>query len=168
MLAIRHSCSVHPDVSELFGLCECLLRMRTLAAALAYTIIAAAMAYGFVAAATWLVASDASAPIVARAAPPIPPRIAESIERRMARVPEQPRDPPPAPASLKPALQEASVSLVARPPVEVNVRNTMAAPAPIRLRQKPRSQQADTITPSAIEVSRATMPIATARSDIPY
>jgi hypothetical protein len=168
MLTIRHFFSAHPHVSELFCLCECLSRMRTLTAALAYAIVATAMACGFVAAATWLVAPDASAPLVARAAPPIPPRIAESIERRMAWVPEQPRDPPPTPVSTKPALQEASVSLVARPPVEVSVRNTMAAPAPIGLRQKPRSQQANTATASALEASRVTMPIAAARSDIPY
>jgi hypothetical protein len=141
--------------------------MRTLAAALAYTIVAVAMAYGFFAAATWLVAPDTSAPLAARAAPPIPPRIAESIERRMARV-ELPPDPPAAPISTKPAMQEANVSLLARPPLEINVRNTMAAPAPNRPRKHPRAQQANTPTASAVEVAPVKLPILTARSDNPY
>lgn len=141
--------------------------MRTLAAALAYTIVAVAMMSGFVATATWLVAPD-SAPLAARAAPPVPPRIAESIARKMARVPEQPRDPLPAPVSTRPAMQEADVSLVSRPAQEAKARDVLVAPPPNRPRRIARSPQASTATAAVIEVSRGTMPVATARSDVPY
>jgi hypothetical protein len=147
--------------------------MRTLAAALTYTMIAAAMAYGFVAAAMWLVAPDLSVPRVARAAPPLPPRIAESIARKMEPVPEQPRDAPLAPVSIRPAMQEAQmqemqVSLARRPGREVKIRDLMPAPAPNRPRKSQRRQPVNTATAAASEVPSAVIPIAAGRSDMPY
>jgi hypothetical protein len=163
---MQHFSTTRAQFPELLWPRICLAGMRTLAAVLAYTTAAVAMACGFVAVAAWLVAPDASALPVARAAPPIPPRIAESIERKMARLPEQARDSSPAPVSTRPAMQEARVSLVLPPAPEVKLRDR-PAPAQNRPRKAPLSQQAGTAT-AAVEVSGGTAPVAAARGDIPY
>lgn len=128
---------------------------------LSYVVIVGGLTLALAQGARWLVSADPGArPAVHR--PPLPPRIAESIERR-----KEPAPPPPAPAVAKPfvpqpVMQQAAVAL--HPP-----------PAPLRdsRRSKPGrrhppkpGQGIDTQAPPAAPPAQPV--VTTARSDVPY
>ena len=70
--------------------------MRTPSSILFYTIAVIALTCGLSAGAWWLVTPGSVEAQPIRAPAPVPPRIAQSIERRMAREPERPRENAPA------------------------------------------------------------------------
>jgi hypothetical protein len=137
--------------------------MTLLARCISYVVIVSVVSLGFALGAVWLLRPDASA---ARAAhtPPLPPRIADSIERK--------KDPPapPAPAiAAGPALpetrQDANAALHPLPPRQV-IRE-LKVQRPARPRREPVQEarnaqmQASTSFPQPAGVT-------TARSDVPY
>ena len=98
--------------------------MRALSSILLYAIAVIAPTCGLFAGASWLVTPGSLEAQPIRAPAPIPLRIAESIERRMTREPEWPRENAPA----KPAMQEASVSLAVQAAPQVKVREVIRVP----------------------------------------
>jgi hypothetical protein len=141
--------------------------MRTLSALLHYALAIVTLACGLAAGAWWLIASG---PLQARAdkpPAPIPPRIAESLERKAAREPERPKEP------ARPAMQQANVSLaVQQPAPQFRIRELARSPQ-IAQRKKSSRDQKDQkkerapITPAAIEAGSAPA-VTTARTDFPY
>jgi hypothetical protein len=111
----------------------------------------------------WLVSPDPAAARVTYT-PPIPPRIADSIERKK----ELPPPPPPvvatAPAMAQPAMQNANVALHPPPRPREVIRELRVRPPGAKPRVKPDERlqaQAPPVVP-AREV------VTTARSDVPY
>ena len=127
---------------------------------LSYVVIVGGLTLALAQGGRWLVSADPGAtPAVHR--PPLPPRIADSIERRR----EPPPPPPPAvvakPFVAQPVMQQATVSL--HPP---------RAPLRELRREKPGrrhpqpAQALDTQAPPAAQLAQPV--VATARSDVPY
>jgi hypothetical protein len=138
--------------------------MRTLSALLHYSLAVVTLACGLAAGAWWLIAPD---PLQARAdksPAPIPPRIAESLERKAAREPEQPKEP------AKPAMQQANVSLAVQPAPQFRIRDLVRSPQ-IAQRKKSRRDQKDQKKERApivpVEAGPAQV-VTTARTDFPY
>jgi len=114
-----------------------------------------ALIYGM----SWLVQPDASAAASAPRVAPVPPRIAESIERRK----EPPPPPPPAVAPKEP-MTVSNASLA--PPPNQTIRELSAPKPPIRA-PGPRSMQARTAAPP--QSAQPAVPAATtARTDAPF
>jgi len=141
--------------------------MRTPSSILLYTIAVIALACGLPAGAWWLVTPGSVEAQPIRAPAPVPPRIAQSIERRMAREPQRPRENAPA----KPAMQEASVSLAVQAVPQFKAREV------IRVRQERQQQKQSRrnqrkekppINSGRIEAHSGRAAVTTARTDFPY
>jgi hypothetical protein len=107
----------------------------------------------------WLVQPGPAISREARAAP-IPPRIADSIERRKPIPVEEHR-----PEPVKPAMQEANVSLAPTPMRSTKIRELSA---PVTQTRKRRSEQAGVRETRAVSTPSPAATISTARSDFPY
>jgi hypothetical protein len=151
--------------------------LRTLAAYLAVT---AALFGGLVGGVFWLVQPDAQ---VAReqTAAPIPPRIADSIARKSAPLPQPATKPAPdvqpqpamveEPETVKPIMHEANVALTPAPH-RVQVREltakTSAKPKPRRQEQTIAARQTPPASAPQETSSVSAQPVSTARTDSPY
>ena len=131
--------------------------MRVLAALFAYTAVVCLLAGGLIWGTLWLVEPDPTIKLERQAAP-IPPRIAESIERKK---------PLPAPAvtatpePVKPVMQEASASLTNQPIAKIRE----LSPPPQRKVKKRREQKS--VVAEAL-AAPPTQSVSTARTDFPY
>jgi hypothetical protein len=137
--------------------------VNTLGTLVSYAVAVGVLVGGSVGGALWLGRPDPSVKYAARVAP-IPPRIAESIERK--RVPEP--APAPAlvpavvsePAPVKPAVLEREAALT-QTPAKIKVRDL--SPPSVK-RKPPRDVQATVLHAAASPLAAVT----TGRSDFPY
>jgi len=129
--------------------------MRFLARLLTYTAVICMLAGGMVGGTFWLVQPGATMTREARAAP-IPPRIADSIERKKPMA-----VPAPAPEPAKPVMQMAPVSLTHQPAFKIRD----LSPPSAQKRNKRRERK-----PVVAESSPVSLPqvVTTARTDSPY
>lgn len=126
---------------------------------LAYTLVIGVLCAGLINGVLWLVRPGPAISHEARAAP-IPPRIAESIERKKPILIKESEPEPAKPATTAlPAMTEANVSLAPAPVRSFNIREL----APAKPKRKPREN-------GVAESPAAPAPaaISTARSDFPY
>jgi hypothetical protein len=131
--------------------------MRFLARLLTYTAVVCALAGGMVGGTLWLLQPDATMTREARAAP-IPPRIADSIERR------KPTPVPvaaPAPEPAKPVMQTAPASLTHQP--TFRIRDLSPPPPPKRNKRRERAPVVAQAPPVSLPQA-----VTTARTDFPY
>ena len=112
---------------------------------------------GLIAGTLWLVQPGAAVSGEPRVAP-IPPRIAESIDRKK-QLPVKAEEPKP----VKPAMKEANVSLTPAPSQTSRIRELSPPPKQMR---KPRREHA-VPTQEAAPVAPAAM-VTTARTDVPF
>lgn len=134
---------------------------RSLAILAAYLLVSAGVLGGLLSGVFWLVQSEPTMAREQRPAP-IPPRIAESIERKRVPPPPVVKEPEP----IKQAMQEAEVALT-QPPRKVQIRDL--APPPVK--RKPRRDEralASREAPAPQEASASVRAVSTARSDSPY
>jgi hypothetical protein len=129
--------------------------MRFLARLLIYTAIVGALAGGMVGGTFWLVQPGATMTREARAAP-IPPRIADSIERKKPMA-----VPAPAPEPAKPVMQMAPVSLTHQPAFKIRD----LSPPSAQKRNKRRERKPVVAESSPVSLPQA---VTTARTDSPY
>ena len=108
----------------------------------------------------WLIAPGEAVSREARGAP-IPPRLADSIERKK---PTAIHEAQPEPA--KPMMQEATVSLTSTPTRTYKIRELTPSP-PIKQKRKPRGEQSVAQAAAFARVSVAPA-VTTGRSDVPY
>jgi len=131
--------------------------MRVLAGLLAYAAVVCLLAGGVIRGTLWLIEPDPSIKWETKAAP-IPPRIAESIERKK---------PLPVPAvaatsePVKPVMQEAAASLTSPPTFRIR---ELGPPSPKKAKKR-REQK-----PVVAEAPTTSVPqaVSTARTDFPY
>jgi hypothetical protein len=137
--------------------------MRTLKVLVFYAVVVGALSYGLVGGILWLVKPDQSLRQEARIAP-IPPRIAESIERKREVVaPVQPVVAQSAPA---PVMQQTNVALTEQPAPRTKMPELSV---PQRHKTKPAdNQRALTHSEPPAPAASAAPVITTARSDVPY
>ena len=137
--------------------------MNTFTTLISYTVAVGVLVGGSVGGALWLGRSDPTVKHAARV-PPIPPRIAESIERKRVPEPARPLGPVPAavtePALVKPVMLEANVALT-HMPAKIKVRALSARSVK---RKPPRQVQAAVLQTGASPVRAITI----GRSDSPY
>jgi hypothetical protein len=107
----------------------------------------------------WLIQPGPAVSQEARPAP-LPPRIADSIARRQPFPVEEPT-----PESVKPAMQEAKVSLAPAPVYSARIRELSV---PVKQTRKRRSEQAVAREAPAVSASSPAATISAARSDFPY
>jgi hypothetical protein len=119
----------------------------------------------------WLVKPDPTGATPATRVAPISPRIAESIERKMAVVPPAPAaqaaEAKVEPASIKPVMREADVALT-HTPRRIQLRELTP---PRTTKRKPAREEhrvAAHEAPAAPEAAPARVPVATVRTDFPY
>ena len=117
--------------------------------------------------ALWLVQPSPAVSQEARPPPmpaPIPARIADSIARKKPFPVEEPKVAEPRP--VRPAMQEASVSLAPAPVYSTRIRRFGAPP------QQPRKQRSEPAlaraAPAVSAPSSPAAPVSAARSDFPY
>jgi hypothetical protein len=144
--------------------------MRALSTLVGYVAVVAVLVSGLMGGVFWLVRPDPSLSEPARVAA-IPPRIAESIERK-APIPVAAPEPVPERASMpNPApMREQNVSLTLPPPVTIR---ELSAPPPAKKtkRAKPGERPTTAVAESAPVPAEAPVPrpaVSTARSDVPY
>ncbi|MEA2870864.1 MAG: hypothetical protein QOH67_840 [Hyphomicrobiales bacterium] len=134
--------------------------MNTLGTLVSYTVAVGVLVGGSVGGALWLGRPDPSVKYAARVAP-IPPRIAESIERK--RVPEPAPAPVPAvvsePAPVKPAVLEREAALT-QTPAKIKVRDL----SPPSVKRKPPRETVATV----LHAAASPVAITTGRTDFPY
>jgi hypothetical protein len=130
--------------------------MGTLAAIFGYLILSTLMLFGLSHGARWLVTPESPGAVQASPpAPVIPPRIAESIERKRTFVTE-----PPPTLPAKPVMTEVSASLT---PHHQNVRiRELGSRKPIKKKKKPAASLNTTVD------SAVPPPPVRGRSDNPY
>jgi len=142
--------------------------MKLLALLATYLGVAAGLFGGLVGGVLWLVKPEPAARHAPRVAP-ISPRIAESIERKMA-----PASVTPAAQAtetkvepVKPVMQEANVAL-AHAPRRVQLREL--TPQRTLKRKPPRDERSVALhdVPPAAEAAPARAPVSTVRTDFPY
>jgi hypothetical protein len=134
---------------------------RSLAILAAYLLVSAGALAGLLSGVFWLVQSEPTMAREQRPAP-IPPRIAESIERKLVPPPPVVKEPEP----IKQAMQEAEVALT-QPPRKVQIRDL--APQPVK--RKPRRDEralASREAPAPQGAPASVRAVSTARSDSPY
>ena len=120
-----------------------------------YVLATAVLAGGLTCGVSWLISSD-GAPVAQAKPAQLPPRIAESIERRKAMIPPIVSLPP-----ARPVMQEANVALRPEQGIKQVVREV--ARVPLGMKQRPRPK-----TPPATEINRPAALVTTARTDTPY
>src|ERR1043165_559308 len=118
------------------------------------------LAAGLISGTLWLVKPDPAVKLETRAAP-IPPRIAESIERKK---PLPVPVPSAAPEPVKPVMHEASASLTNQPAVKIRE----LSPPPQKKAKRRGEQRQKSLVAEASPVAPATPAISTARTDFPY
>ena len=126
---------------------------------LAYFAITGGLVVGLVSGVTFLVTPELGGTQEAQATPVIPTRIADSIERKKASIPQPETVALPEPA--KPAMQEANVALTPAPSPKYKVRELSAPPK----KQRQRKQEQTPVEAPAAPVRSA---VTTARTDMPY
>lgn len=141
--------------------------MKIVATLLAYLAASAALLGGLVSGVVWLISPGPTLKQDARVAP-IPPRIAESIERKM--VPAAAPEPVKAVVNepVQPAMKEADVALTP-PPRRFQVRE-LNSQTPVK-RKPPRDERgiASQESSSPQEASSASVrAVSTGRTDFPY
>ena len=127
---------------------------------LLYAVAAAAIMFGMVGAASWLVAPDPTGATQARASPVLPRRIAESIERKSAPLPDLPKET----SVMRPVSQPVmKVAPVALSPATPKFRGRELPAAPVKKAgRKPRNE------PVSAPQDGPAPPLPTARTDFPY
>jgi hypothetical protein len=131
--------------------------MGPLAKPIAYVAVTGGVLIGLAGGVTWLVQPDPGHKAEARAAV-IPPRIADSIERKKQPVRPVESETP------KPVMQEANVALTPAPQPKFRMRDVNAPPPRARQRRQARNARAGSETPPA----PAAPAVTTARTDFPY
>lgn len=134
--------------------------MKVLARLLAYAVTICLLAAGLIGGTLWLVKPDPTIKVETRDAP-IPPRIAESIERK------KPLPLPAAPATpepVKPVMHEASASLTNQPTFKIRE----LSPPPQWKAKKRREPKQKSIVAEASPAAPAAPAVSTARTDFPY
>jgi hypothetical protein len=126
---------------------------------LAYFAITGGLAVGLVSGVTFLVTPEPGGHQEAQAAPAIPSRIADSIERKKASLPQP--EPVALPAPARPVMQEANVALTPAPPQTFKIRDLSAPPK----KKRQRKQEPTPVEAPAAPVRSA---VTTARTDMPY
>lgn len=142
----------------------------TLIKSLSYVVIVGGLSLALAQGARWLVSAEPGATPVAYR-PPLPPRIADSIERKK----ELPPPPPPVVAAkpfvAQPVMQQAAVSLHARQQeIRENQIHELRAQKPARQRA-PRPPHLDAQAPADVPAAapiQVQAVVTTARSDVPY
>jgi hypothetical protein len=135
--------------------------MRVLAILFGYVVSTAALAAALIGGTFWLVQADPSLTPEAKAAP-IPPRIAESIERK--KVPIAAAEPVP----VKAPMLEANVALTTQPAPKITIRELSLLPPAKKRKAKVPSKE------RAVAVSDETRPeshpltVSTNRNESPY
>ena len=128
--------------------------MKSFGRLLAYLVVTGGILFGLAGGMMWLVHPDARSKEEARA-PVIPPRIADSIERK--REPARPVEP----ETPKPVMREASVALTPAPQPKLAIREMSPPPRARPRKVAPEGRTADPApAPAAI--------VTTARTDFPY
>ena len=140
--------------------------MRLLGVLTAYVAVSLGLFGGLAAGIVWLMQSEPTVAHEQRRAP-IPPRIAESIERKSQPVaPVAVKQPEP----VRPVMQEAAVALTSAPAAEprrVQIRELAAQPAKKKARREVRNRPSP--SPPAQEAAPAPVrTVSTGRSDSPY
>ena len=132
--------------------------MRTILLMLTYSAAAGALMFGMAGAVNWLIAPDPTLAAPARAAAPVPRRIADSIERKNAPLPE----PDKAASVMRPVMQEAPVALT-QPAPQLKIREPSSPPSRKTTKRKPRNEPMISASQDA-----PARPHPTARTDFPY
>jgi hypothetical protein len=130
--------------------------MRLLGTLLSYTAAIGVLCAGLIGGTLWLVQPGVAVSGEPRVAP-IPPRIAESIDRK------KPLPVKEEPEPVKPAMKEANVSLTPTPIQQFRIREL--SPPPMQTR-KPRRERA-VPTQEAAPAAPAAV-VTTARTDVPF
>ena len=110
----------------------------------------------------WLVQPGTAMSQAARATP-VPPRIADSIERKRP-IPVEERRPEP----VKPTMQAANVSLAPAPAYSTKIRELSASVTQTRKRRSKQKQQVVAREAAAVSASWPAVTVTTARTDFPY
>src|SRR5689334_4483209 len=126
---------------------------------LSYTLAIGVLCAGLIGGVMWLIQPGSAIPHEARAAT-IPPRIAESIERRK---PMPVRASEPAP--VKPIMTEANASLTPAPVHQFKIRELHP---PAKQHRKQRGETAVANAAPAAAVRPAAPVVSTARTDVPF
>lgn len=136
--------------------------MQSLGKLVAYLAITGTIVIGLASAASFLLRSD-GAPQQAKAAPVVPQKIADSIERKRAPVPQfQPDAPSSAvPVQPTPIMREANVALT---PAQSHQNRIREIGPPKKKKRQKKIEQAPAESPSAAPRDVVT----TARTDVPY
>ena len=134
--------------------------MKLAGTLLSYALAVGVLCAGLIGGVLWLIHPGAATSREARAAT-IPPRIAESIERRKP-IPVQASEPAPA----KPVMTEANASLTPAPVHQFKIRELNPPP---KQHRKPRGETAVAAAAApAAAIRTAASVVSTARSDVPY
>ncbi len=131
--------------------------MGPLANLIAYVAVTGGVFFGLASGVTWLVQPDPGHKTEARAAV-IPPRIADSIERKKEPVRPVVAETP------KPVMQEANVALTPAPQPKFRIRDADSPPPRARQRRQARDARAVSETAPA----PAAPAVTTARTDFPH
>jgi len=134
--------------------------MKLAGTLLSYALAVGVLCAGLIGGVLWLIQPGSAISHEARAAT-IPPRIAESIERRKP-IPVQASEPAPA----KPVMTEANASLTPAPVHQFKIRELNPPP---KQHRKPRGETAVAAASAPAAAIRTAAPaVSTARSDVPY
>ena len=135
--------------------------MKLAGTLLSYAFAIGVLCAGLIGGVMWLIQPGAATSHEARVAT-IPPRIADSIERRKP-IPVQANEPAPA----KPVMTEANVSLTPAPERPFKIRELNPPP---KQHRKPRGETAVAAADAArgAAIRTAAPVVSTARSDVPY
>jgi hypothetical protein len=138
--------------------------MRTLSALLGYVVSAALLMGVLWGGVFWLVRPDPSLTQGAKAAP-IPPRIADSIERK--KLPDSIETPAAVKAVVHEPMQEANAALT-RPTPSFKIRELSPLPTEKRKRKSKEERAATASLDTAPDTRLAPRSVATGRTDFPY
>jgi len=133
--------------------------MKLAGTLLSYALAVGVLCAGLIGGVLWLIHPGAATSREARAAT-IPPRIAESIERRKP-IPVQASEPAPA----KPVMTEANASLTPAPVHQFKIRELNPPP---KQHRKPRGESAVAHAAPAAAIRAAAPAVSTARTDVPF
>jgi hypothetical protein len=136
--------------------------MRTIISMLLYCAAAAAMMFFLVGGPFWLIRPDPTFAKQIRQPPAIPQRIADSIERKRASVPEQPKET----SVMRPvsaSTMKTSPVALTQPALQLKIREIPPRPSK-KVKPKPRNK-AVIVPPDETPVAQ---PLPTARTDFPY
>lgn len=133
--------------------------MKLAGTLLSYALTVGVLCAALIGGVLWLIQPGAAIPHEARAAT-IPPRIADSIERRKP-IPVQTSEPAPA----RPVMTEANASLTPAPVRPFKIRELNPPP---KQHRKPRGETAVADVAPTAAIRTAAPVISTARTDVPF